>query len=196
MLEPLPPALVAVVLAWGSKFSEHPLLILDRQNNNGRSRLSRILVKKAQEVAEGERCYRLNTSESVLTCMIVEGIGSREYFVSVYMLETLLVSLIYSPIIQIQRQILTVSRPKSSTTIHVSHIFLFRHRIQHVLGQQCYSPDDGPSNKSSFSDNRNSGGRSRYPSILLVGCLFIRRNWVRIFETEANGVSGLYFKVA
>lgn len=77
--DPLPPALLCVVLAWGSKFSEHPLLILDRKQNGGRSRLSRMLVGKAIEIAEGERVYRLPTTDGILTCMIIEGIQSRTF---------------------------------------------------------------------------------------------------------------------
>ncbi|KAG9024323.1 hypothetical protein FRB95_011644 [Tulasnella sp. JGI-2019a] len=73
-LEPLPPALLAVVIAWGSKFSEHPILLRDREENNGRSRISRSLVAKAIEVAEGERVYRFPTTEGILTCLIIEGI--------------------------------------------------------------------------------------------------------------------------
>ncbi|KAG8852103.1 hypothetical protein FRB96_008904 [Tulasnella sp. 330] len=73
-LEPVPPALLSVVIAWGSKFSEHPILLRDREENNGRSRISRSLVAKAIEVAEGERVYRLPTTEGILTCLIIEGI--------------------------------------------------------------------------------------------------------------------------
>ncbi|KAG8904857.1 hypothetical protein FRB99_001063 [Tulasnella sp. 403] len=74
--EPLPFSLLAVVLAWGSKFSEHPLLLLDRERNKSRSRISRMLVNKALEVAEVEKVYRLPSKEGIITCMIIEGIQS------------------------------------------------------------------------------------------------------------------------
>ncbi|KAG8961186.1 hypothetical protein FRC03_005692 [Tulasnella sp. 419] len=75
---PLPASWIAIVLGWGSKFSEHPLLVLDRREHNGRSIISRSLVKKAIEVAEAEKAYRTATPEAVLTCMIIEGIQSHK----------------------------------------------------------------------------------------------------------------------
>ncbi|KAG9048054.1 hypothetical protein FS837_000882 [Tulasnella sp. UAMH 9824] len=75
-LEPIPPALLAVVIAWGSKFSEHPLILMDRNQNGGRSRISRALVSRAFEIAEAERVYRIPTPENIITCMVIEGIQS------------------------------------------------------------------------------------------------------------------------
>ncbi|KAG8951739.1 hypothetical protein FRC04_005760 [Tulasnella sp. 424] len=75
-LEPIPPALLAVVIAWGSKFSEHPLILMDRNQNGGRSRISRALVTRAFEIAEAERVYRITTPENIITCMVIEGIQS------------------------------------------------------------------------------------------------------------------------
>lgn len=77
-LEPIPPALLAVVIAWGSKFSEHPLILMDRNQNGGRSRISRALVSRAFEIAEAERVYRIPTPENIITCMVIEGIQSRK----------------------------------------------------------------------------------------------------------------------
>ncbi|KIO24240.1 hypothetical protein M407DRAFT_26355 [Tulasnella calospora MUT 4182] len=74
--EPIPPALLAVVIAWGSKFSEHPLILMDRNQNGGRSRISRALVTRAFEIAEAERVYRITTPENIITCMVIEGIQS------------------------------------------------------------------------------------------------------------------------
>ena len=52
---------------------------MDRSANNGRSRVSRALVKKAMDIAEAEKVYRIASTDNILTCMVVEGIQSREY---------------------------------------------------------------------------------------------------------------------
>lgn len=77
--------LLATLLAWGSKFSDHPLLVYDRQmaaqedaKANGtpqglqRSRISQLLVDRAREVAEQERVYRLPKVENVVVCLLLE----------------------------------------------------------------------------------------------------------------------------
>ncbi|KAF8610034.1 hypothetical protein BDV93DRAFT_4989 [Ceratobasidium sp. AG-I] len=77
-IEPLPLALVAVVLAWGAKFSEHPIIVHDRQSNKDKSSiLARSLVKKARDVAESERVFRLATSDNILICLLLEPLQSQ-----------------------------------------------------------------------------------------------------------------------
>lgn len=77
-LGPLHPALLATVIAWGAKFSEHPLLVHDRETNSGRSRLCRILTKRAREIAESEKIHRLPTYDNVVIALLLEPLQSRE----------------------------------------------------------------------------------------------------------------------
>lgn len=87
----------AAVLAWGAKFSEHPLLVLDRHSSGspppklsafpdtavtsgtggGRSRIARVLVDRAREVAEAEKVYRLVSPDNVIICLILEPLMSQ-----------------------------------------------------------------------------------------------------------------------
>ena len=76
---PLPHALLATVIAWGAKFSEHPLLVHDRETNSGRSRICRILTRRAREVSEGEKIHRLPTFDNVIIALLLEPLQSREY---------------------------------------------------------------------------------------------------------------------
>ncbi|KDQ20816.1 hypothetical protein BOTBODRAFT_26832 [Botryobasidium botryosum FD-172 SS1] len=93
----LPSALIATVLAWGAKFSEHPLLVLDRHSSGslpptlsafpnaavtsgtggGRSRIARALVDRAREIAEAEKVYRLVSPDNVIVCLILEPLLSQ-----------------------------------------------------------------------------------------------------------------------
>lgn len=100
---PIHRPLLAAVLAWGSKFSDHTLLVLDRQDgaqqvpndsaaykhthtnnhSNGasgmhsqRSTISRLLVDRAREVAEQEKVYRVATAENIVICILLEGLQS------------------------------------------------------------------------------------------------------------------------
>lgn len=75
---PLPHALLATVIAWGAKFSEHPLLVHDRETNAGRSRICRILSRRAREVSEGEKIHRLPTYDNVIIALLLEPLQSRE----------------------------------------------------------------------------------------------------------------------
>lgn len=77
-LTPLPPALLATVIAWGAKFSEHPLLVHDRDTNSGRSRLCRILTRRAREIAEGEKIHRIPTLDNVVIALLLEPLQSRK----------------------------------------------------------------------------------------------------------------------
>lgn len=77
---PLPHGLLATVIAWGAKFSEHPLLVHDRELNSGRSRICRVLTKRAREVAEGEKIHRLPTFDNIITAMLLEPLQSRQCY--------------------------------------------------------------------------------------------------------------------
>lgn len=75
------PGILAAVLAWGAKFSEHPLLLLDRNTDptrSNRSRLAKSLIKKAREVAEAERAHCVPSADSVVTCLLLDGLHSRK----------------------------------------------------------------------------------------------------------------------
>ncbi|CCA70194.1 hypothetical protein PIIN_04133 [Serendipita indica DSM 11827] len=73
---PLPAALLATVIAWGSRFSEHPLLVMDRSVNSGRSRICRILTKRAREAAEGEKIHRLPSVDNAISALLLEPLQS------------------------------------------------------------------------------------------------------------------------
>lgn len=73
----LQPALLATVLAWGAKFADHPILALDRQANGGRSQIARALVRKAREVAEGEKIHRFATADNLVVALLLEPLQSR-----------------------------------------------------------------------------------------------------------------------
>jgi len=77
---PLPHALLATVIAWGAKFSEHPLLVHDRETNAGRSRICRILTRRAREVSEGEKIHRLPSFDNVIIALLLEPLQSRKCF--------------------------------------------------------------------------------------------------------------------
>ncbi|KAL5482795.1 hypothetical protein ACEPAI_9390 [Sanghuangporus weigelae] len=70
--KPLHPALLATVIAWGAKFSEHPLLVADRQGAGGQSRLARMLVMRAREVAEAEKVHRISTIDHIVIALLIE----------------------------------------------------------------------------------------------------------------------------
>ena len=75
--KPLHPALLATVIAWGAKFSEHPLLVADRQGANGQSRLARMLVNRAREVAEAEKVHRISTVDHIVIALLIEPLQNR-----------------------------------------------------------------------------------------------------------------------
>lgn len=74
----LHPALLATVLAWGSKFSEHPILVEDREGCNGRSRISRMLFVKTLEIAESEKVHRVPSSDHVVISLLLEPLRGRK----------------------------------------------------------------------------------------------------------------------
>ncbi|CAE6414702.1 unnamed protein product [Rhizoctonia solani] len=77
-VEPLPSALIAVVLAWGAKFSEHPIIVHDRGASKDKSSiLARALVRRAREVAEAERIFRIATPDNAIICLLLEPLQSQ-----------------------------------------------------------------------------------------------------------------------
>ncbi|CAE6414217.1 unnamed protein product [Rhizoctonia solani] len=77
-VEPLPSALIAVVLAWGAKFSEHPIIVHDRGASKDKSSiLARALVRRAREVAEAERVFRIATPDNAIICLLLEPLQSQ-----------------------------------------------------------------------------------------------------------------------
>lgn len=97
-IRPIHRPLLATLLAWGSKFSDHNLLVLDRHRQahrsphaissrvdpaavadsststtpRGTSIISRLLVDRAREVAEQEKVFRVAIPENVIVCMLLE----------------------------------------------------------------------------------------------------------------------------
>ena len=78
--KPIHPALLATVIAWGAKFSEHPLLVLDRSGGpNGSSRLAKTLVNRAREVAEAEKVHRISSVDHVVIALLIEPLQNRKF---------------------------------------------------------------------------------------------------------------------
>jgi hypothetical protein len=76
--ETLHPALMATVVAWGAKFSEHPLLVADRLNSPTRqSSLAKMLIVRAREVAEALKVHRVPAAEHVVIALLIEPLQSR-----------------------------------------------------------------------------------------------------------------------
>uniref|UniRef100_A0A8H8CMA0 Zn(2)-C6 fungal-type domain-containing protein n=1 Tax=Psilocybe cubensis TaxID=181762 RepID=A0A8H8CMA0_PSICU len=69
---PLHPALVATVLAWGTKFSEHPLLVADRRRPGGQSLLAKTLIDRARDLAEALKVHRIPSSDHVVISLLLE----------------------------------------------------------------------------------------------------------------------------
>lgn len=69
---PVNPIVLACVLAWGAKFSEHPLIVADRQHHskhltNGRQRcrLAQLLASRAMQVLETDKVWRIATLANI-----------------------------------------------------------------------------------------------------------------------------------
>lgn len=79
---PLHPALVATVIAWGTKFSEHPLLVADRSRPgaNGQSIIAKTLVDRARDLAEALKVHRIPTPDHVVIGLLIEPLQSRTFF--------------------------------------------------------------------------------------------------------------------
>ncbi|KAI9465043.1 hypothetical protein BJY52DRAFT_1114446 [Lactarius psammicola] len=76
--ESLHPALMATVIAWGAKFSEHPLLVADRVNSSSRqSGLAKTLIIRSREVAEALKVHRVPAAEHVVIALLIEPLQSQ-----------------------------------------------------------------------------------------------------------------------
>jgi hypothetical protein len=75
---PLHPALVATVLAWGAKFSEHPLLVADRRRPGGQRLLAKELISRARDLAEALKVHRIPTPDHVVIGLLIEPLQSRQ----------------------------------------------------------------------------------------------------------------------
>ncbi|KAF8208834.1 hypothetical protein K438DRAFT_1812973 [Mycena galopus ATCC 62051] len=73
----LHPALVATVLAWGSKFSEHPLLVADRRRPGGQSLLAKTLIDRARNLAEALKVHRIPSPDHVVIGLLLEPLQSQ-----------------------------------------------------------------------------------------------------------------------
>jgi hypothetical protein len=76
---PLHPALVATVLAWGTKFSEHPLLVADRRRPGGQSLLAKTLIDRARNLAEALKVHRIPSPDHVVIGLLLEPLQSRKF---------------------------------------------------------------------------------------------------------------------
>ncbi|KAH9936645.1 uncharacterized protein B0H18DRAFT_974835 [Fomitopsis serialis] len=70
--KPLHPALVATVIAWGAKFSEHPLLMADRNQNGNQSHIAKTLINRARDLAEDLKVHRIPTADHVVIALLIE----------------------------------------------------------------------------------------------------------------------------
>lgn len=74
---PLHPALVATVLAWGSKFSEHELLVADRKRPSGQSFFAKTLIDRARDLAEALKVHRVPSTDHVVISLLIEPLQSQ-----------------------------------------------------------------------------------------------------------------------
>ncbi|KAJ6557383.1 hypothetical protein DFH09DRAFT_1163997 [Mycena vulgaris] len=73
----LHPALIATVLAWGTKFSEHPLLVADRRRPGGQSLLAKTLIDRARDLAEALKVHRIPSPDHVVIGLLLEPLQSQ-----------------------------------------------------------------------------------------------------------------------
>lgn len=73
----LHPALVATVVAWGCKFSEHPLLVADRKRPSGQSLLAKTLIDRARDLAEALKVHRVPSADHVVISLLIEPLQSQ-----------------------------------------------------------------------------------------------------------------------
>lgn len=91
---PLYHPLLAVALAWGARFSDHPVIIADREEITSRltgasgagmhgqperSRLVQMMIIRAREVAEVNKAFRNAKVDNVRVAMLLESLLAREY---------------------------------------------------------------------------------------------------------------------
>jgi hypothetical protein len=74
----LHPALIATVHAWGTKFSEHPLLAADRRRPGGQSLLAKALIDRARDLAEALKVHRIPSPDHVVIGLLLEPLQSRK----------------------------------------------------------------------------------------------------------------------
>ena len=82
---PPPPPIIAVILAWGAKFSEHPLIVADRQacsadlpGGRQRRRLAQMMACRAQEVLETHKVFRVPSLENLQAALMMVPLVGRE----------------------------------------------------------------------------------------------------------------------
>ncbi|KAI0726458.1 hypothetical protein C8Q72DRAFT_783724, partial [Fomitopsis betulina] len=75
--KPLHPALVGTVIAWGAKFSEHPLLLADRRHNNNQSHIAKTLINRARDLAEDLKVHRIPSADHVVIALLIEPMQNR-----------------------------------------------------------------------------------------------------------------------
>lgn len=73
-----PGSLVAVVIAWGAKFSEHPLFIADRHQNRSQSAFAKVLINRARDLSEDMKVHRVPSADHVVIALLIEPLQSRE----------------------------------------------------------------------------------------------------------------------
>lgn len=77
--EALHPALIATVIAWGAKFSEHALLVADRRCSGGQSPMAKAMVDRARELAEALKVHRIPTHDHVVIGLLLEPLQNRQF---------------------------------------------------------------------------------------------------------------------
>ncbi|KAJ7600995.1 hypothetical protein C8J56DRAFT_911818 [Mycena floridula] len=73
----LHPALAATVIAWGTKFSEHPLLVADRRRPGGQSLLSKAVIDRTRDLAEALKVHRIPSHDHVVIGLLIEPLQSQ-----------------------------------------------------------------------------------------------------------------------
>ncbi|WRT67323.1 uncharacterized protein IL334_004293 [Kwoniella shivajii] len=83
----IPHPLLAIVLAWGAKFSEHPTISADREECSSRdgdsfrgrqrSRLVSLIIIRTREIAERNKITRIPNMENTLSCFLLENLLGR-----------------------------------------------------------------------------------------------------------------------
>lgn len=70
-------SLVGTVIAWGAKFSEHPLLLADRRHNNNQSHIAKTLINRARDLAEDLKVHRIPSADHVVIALLIEPMQNR-----------------------------------------------------------------------------------------------------------------------
>lgn len=66
-------------MAWGAKFSEHPMILGDRRRNNGQSFFAKALINRARELAEDLKVHRVPSSDHVVIALLIEPMQNRTW---------------------------------------------------------------------------------------------------------------------